>query len=95
MTDKKTDSPAMPMNSWEMACSLLVGARRAIAKATEEHDAIRAANPHRTFIAEAATVADTIETLRNVASTLDWELARTARSANLSVPKRAPVAPNS
>lgn len=88
MTDKKADSPAMPMNSWEMACSLLVGARQAIAKATEEHDAIRKANPHRTFIAEASTVAATIETLQDVASTLDWELSRTARSSGLSMPTR-------
>lgn len=88
MTDKNTDNQVTPMNSWEMACSLLVGARQAIAKATEEHDAIRAANPHRTFIAEASTVASTIETLQGVASTLDWELSRNARSSGLSMPER-------
>ena len=88
MTDKNTENPETPMNSWEMACSLLVGARQAIAKAAAEHDAIRRANPHRTFIAEASTVAATIETLQSVASTLDWELSRTARSSGLSMPTK-------
>jgi len=87
MTDKKTTNPTPPMDSWAMACSLLVGVRQAITKAAEEHAAILAANPDRTFIVEAATVADTLATLRGVASTLDYELARTARSSNLPMPE--------
>lgn len=89
MTDRNTGSPETPMNSRETACSLLINTRQAIAKATPEHDAIRKANPHCTFIAEASTVAATIEILQDIASTLDWELSRTARSSGLAMPIRA------
>ncbi len=88
MTDKKTDNPTPPMDSWAMACSLLVGMRQAIAKAVTEHAEILAANEGRTFIAEASTIADTIAVLRDVESTLDYELARTARTSNLPMPER-------
>ena len=88
MTDKKTENATTPMDAWQMACSLLVGVRQAIAKGTTEHAAIIAANPDRTFIAEAHVVADTVAILREVESTLDWELSRTARSSNLSMPER-------
>jgi len=88
MTKDNTETTGPQMNSWEMACSLLVGVRQAITVATAEHDAIRAANPGKLFIAEASTVASTIEILREVAQTLDWELSRTARSANLPMPER-------
>lgn len=88
MTDKKTNDTTTPMDSWAMACSLLVGVRQAIAKASAEHSAIIAANPDRPFIAEAAIVADTIGTLREVERTLDFGLAQTARSSNLAMPEQ-------
>ncbi len=53
-----------------------------------EHTAILAANPTRTFIPEARVDADTVGILRDVESTLDWELSRTARSSNLAMPER-------
>ncbi len=59
-----------------------------IAKGKTEHAAINADIPNRTFFAEAAVVADTIAILREVESTLDWELTRTARSSNLAMPEQ-------
>jgi hypothetical protein len=86
-TPTETTTPT-EMDSWAMACSLLVGVRQALAKGKSEHAKIIAANPNRTFIAEARVVADTVGILRDVESTLDWELSRTARSSNLAMPER-------
>lgn len=89
MTNTPTETlTPTEMDSWAMACSLLVGVRQALAKGQAEHAAIIAANPNRTFIAEAHVVADTVGTLREVESTLNWELSRTARSSNLAMPER-------
>ncbi|WP_295511852.1 hypothetical protein [uncultured Sulfitobacter sp.] len=87
-TPTETTTPT-EMNSWAMACSLLVGVRQALAKGQAEHAAIIAANPNRTFIAEARVVADTVNVLRDVENTLDWELSRTARSSNLAMPEQS------
>ncbi|WP_341234927.1 hypothetical protein [uncultured Sulfitobacter sp.] len=86
-TPTKTTTPT-DMDSWAMACSLLVGVRQAIAKGKAEHAAITEANPNRTFFAEAAVVADTVAILQDVERALDWELSRTARSSNLAMPER-------
>lgn len=88
MTDKNSNDTTAPMDSWAMSCSLLVGVRQALTKAAAEHAAIIEANPDRTFIAEAAVVADTIGTLREVERTLDYELARISRSSNLAMPEQ-------
>ena len=89
MTNTPTETPTpTEMDSWAMPCSLLVGVPQALAKGKAEHAAIIAANPNRTFIAEARVVADTVGILRDVESTLDWELSRTARSSNLAMPER-------
>ncbi len=88
MTDQNADNSNIPMDSWAMAFSLLVGMRQAIAKGVAEHAAVLAANKDRTFIAEASTIADTIAVLRGVENTLDYELTRTARTSNLPMPER-------
>ena len=86
-TNKDTDAAA-PMDSWAMACSLLVGVRQAIAKGKAEHAAITAANPNRTFIAEAHVPRRVTEALIEIESELDRELAHVARSSNLAMPER-------
>ena len=86
MSDKNNDTPAAPMDSWKMACSLLVGIRQAITQGRAEHDAIRAANPDRTFMARAHIPVRVTETLIEVENELDRELAHVARSSNLAMP---------
>ena len=87
MTDKKATKE---INSWAMACSLLIGTRQAIAKANAEHAAIVAETQGNTFLSGASTIADTAAVLRDIERSLDWELSRIARSSNLPMPTKCP-----
>lgn len=89
MTDKT--KTAADMDSWQMACSLLIGLRQTIAKAKEEHAAILEANHGRTFITGASVITDTVAVLRDVERTLDYDLANIARSSGKPFPKKEGV----
>lgn len=93
MTDTTTDKTSTEMDSWAMACSVLVGMWKAMDKARDEHARLLAEHYGKPFAPGASTISATLGSLMEAERSLQTDLRRIARTSGFPVPEKVLAAP--